>query len=110
MWMRRFCAKSTQSHKRERERERERERSQPAGDPWCHRRDDPRWKTRRTGHPSLGALTKKTPKQATPIDLSEVITEAVTLVQRDVLNYSVELRQVIINLMVNGMQADGIGG
>jgi hypothetical protein len=48
--------------------------------------------------------------QATPLDLNEVITEAVTLVQRDVLNYPVELQQVIINLMVNGMQADGIGG
>jgi len=61
--------------------------------------------------------------QATPLDLNEVINEAASLVQREVLNYHialqlelapdlppvlgdrVELQQVIINLMVNGMQA-----
>jgi two-component system, LuxR family, sensor kinase FixL len=71
----------------------------------------------------LRALAKKAPMQATPLDLNEVINEAVTLVQREVLNYRivlqlelapdlppvlgdrVELQQVVVNLMVNGMQA-----
>jgi len=71
----------------------------------------------------LRALAKKAPMQAMPLDLNEVINEAITLVQREVLNYRVtlqlelapdlppalgdrvELQQVIINLMVNGMQA-----
>jgi two-component system sensor kinase FixL len=69
------------------------------------------------------ALARKAPLQARPLDLNEVITDAVTLVQREVSNYRValrlelapglppvlsdrvELQQVIINLMVNGMQA-----
>jgi PAS domain S-box-containing protein len=71
----------------------------------------------------LRALARKAPMQATPLDLNEVINEAASLVQREVLNYHialqlelapdlppvlgdrVELQQVIINLMINGMQA-----
>jgi two-component system sensor kinase FixL len=71
----------------------------------------------------LRALARKVPPQAKPLDLNEVINEAVILVQREVSNYRVvlqlelamdlplvagdrvELQQVIINLMVNGMQA-----
>ena len=71
----------------------------------------------------LRALARKAPLQATPVDLNELISEAVILLQHEVSNYRavlqlelepdlpqvpadrVELRQVIINLMVNGMQA-----
>lgn len=71
----------------------------------------------------LRALARKVPLQAKPLDLNKVINEAVILVQREVSNYRVvlqlelatdlplvagdrvELQQVIINLMVNGMQA-----
>jgi two-component system, LuxR family, sensor kinase FixL len=71
----------------------------------------------------LRALARKAPLQARPLDLNEVITDAVALVQREVSNYRVarrlelapglppvpgdrvELQQVIINLMVNAMQA-----
>ncbi len=71
----------------------------------------------------LRSLARKAPLQARPLDLNEVITDAVALVQREVSNYRaalrlelapglppvlgdrVELQQVIINLMVNGMQA-----
>jgi PAS domain S-box-containing protein len=71
----------------------------------------------------LRALARKVPLQAKSMDLNEVIHEAVILVQRELANYRVvlrlelaadlpavrgdrvELQQVIINLMVNGMQA-----
>jgi PAS domain S-box-containing protein len=71
----------------------------------------------------LRALARKAPLQARSLDLNEVITDAVALVQREVSNYRValrlelapglppvpgdrvELQQVIINLMVNAMQA-----
>jgi two-component system sensor kinase FixL len=71
----------------------------------------------------LRALARKAPLQATPVDLNELINEAIILVQREVSNYRavlqlelepdlppvpadrVELQQVIINLIVNGLQA-----
>ena len=71
----------------------------------------------------LRALARKVSPQAKPLDLNEVINEAVILVQREISDYRVvlqlelatdlplvagdrvELQQVIINLMVNGMQA-----
>jgi two-component system, LuxR family, sensor kinase FixL len=71
----------------------------------------------------LRALATKTPMQATPLDLNDVINDAVTLVQRELSNYRIalqlelasdlpplhgdrlELQQVLVNLMVNGMQA-----
>jgi C4-dicarboxylate-specific signal transduction histidine kinase len=71
----------------------------------------------------LRALARKAPVLNTPLDLNEVITEGVALVQREIQNHRivlrldlvrdlppvlagrVELQQVVINLMVNGMQA-----
>ena len=71
----------------------------------------------------LRALARKAPAQTVPLDLNEVITDGVALVQREIQNHRValqldlarglppvladrvELQQVVINLMVNGMQA-----
>jgi signal transduction histidine kinase len=71
----------------------------------------------------LRALARKAPAQTVLLDLNEVITEGVALVQREIQNHRValklelardlpavlagrvELQQVIINLMMNGMQA-----
>jgi C4-dicarboxylate-specific signal transduction histidine kinase len=71
----------------------------------------------------LRALARKAPAQTTLLDLNEVISEGVALVQREiqvhrvalqldlardlppVLAGRVELQQVVINLMMNGMQA-----
>lgn len=71
----------------------------------------------------LRALTRKAEVKATRLDINEVIAEAVTLVRNEieshrialqldiagdlppVLANRVELQQVLINLMVNGMQA-----
>jgi C4-dicarboxylate-specific signal transduction histidine kinase len=71
----------------------------------------------------LRALAKKAPAQTTPLDLNEVITESAALLQREIQNHRialqldlahdpppvlagrVELQQVVINLMMNGMQA-----
>jgi C4-dicarboxylate-specific signal transduction histidine kinase len=71
----------------------------------------------------LRALARKMPAQKTLLDLNELITETVALVQREIQNHRtalkldlardlppvlagrVELQQVVINLMVNGMQA-----
>ena len=71
----------------------------------------------------LRALTKKTDPQNAPLDINDVIHDVVGLVQREVLNYRVQLRldldsgldpvlgdrvqlqQVIINLIVNSIEA-----
>jgi PAS domain S-box-containing protein len=71
----------------------------------------------------LRALTKKTDPQNAPIDINDVIHDVVGLVQREVLSHRVRLRleldsgldpilgdrvqlqQVIINLIVNGIEA-----
>jgi C4-dicarboxylate-specific signal transduction histidine kinase len=71
----------------------------------------------------LRALARKAPAQTTLLDLNEVITESVALVQREIQSHRValqldlardllpvragrvELQQVVINLMMNGMQA-----
>ena len=71
----------------------------------------------------LRALARKAPAQTAPLDLNEVITEGVALLQREIQNHRivlqldlardlppvlagrVELQQVVINLMMNGMQA-----
>ncbi len=71
----------------------------------------------------LRALARKAPAQTTLLDLNEVITEGVALVQREIWRHRiplqldlardlppvlagrVELQQVVINLMMNGMQA-----
>ena len=71
----------------------------------------------------LRALAKKAPAEKMPLDLNEVIAEGVALIQREIQNHRivleldlardlppvlagrVELQQVVINLMVNGMQA-----
>jgi PAS domain S-box-containing protein len=71
----------------------------------------------------LRALARKAPAQTTILDLNEVITEGVALVQREIQGHRValeldlahelspvlagrvELQQVVINLMMNGMQA-----
>src|SRR6478609_2170923 len=71
----------------------------------------------------LRALTRKTDPQNAPLDVNDVIHDVVGLVQREVLNYRVQLRldlgavlnpilgdrvqlqQVIINLIVNSIEA-----
>lgn len=71
----------------------------------------------------LRALAKKAPTETAPLDLNEVIGEAVALTRREIQKHRialrldlarhlppviadrVELQQVVINLMVNGMQA-----
>jgi signal transduction histidine kinase len=71
----------------------------------------------------LRALARKAPPRTTPLDLNEVIAESAVLLQREIQNHRivlrldlardlppvlagrVELQQVIINLMMNGMQA-----
>ena len=71
----------------------------------------------------IRALTKKTETQSAPLDLNNVISESVSLVQREVSSHRVTLRmelssrlpsvlgdglqlqQVIINLIINGIQA-----
>ena len=71
----------------------------------------------------LRALTRKTDPQNAPLDINDVIHDVVGLVQREVLNYRVRLRldldsaldpvlgdrvqlqQVVINLIVNGIEA-----
>ncbi len=71
----------------------------------------------------LRALARKTPAQTVPLDVNEVIGEAVALTRREIQDHRialrldlarplprvyadrVELQQVVINLMVNGMQA-----
>jgi PAS domain S-box-containing protein len=71
----------------------------------------------------LRALTRKTDPQSAPLDINDVIHDVVGLVQREVLNYRVRLRldldsgldpvlgdrvqlqQVIINLIVNSVEA-----
>jgi signal transduction histidine kinase len=71
----------------------------------------------------LRALARKAPAQTMTLDLNEVISEGVALVQREIQNHRivlqldlardlppvlagrVELQQVVINLMMNGMQA-----
>jgi len=71
----------------------------------------------------LRALARRAPAQTVPLDLNGVITEGVALVQHEIQNNRialrldlapglppvladrVELQQVVINLMVNGMQA-----
>jgi signal transduction histidine kinase len=71
----------------------------------------------------LRALARKAPAQTTLLDLNEVISEGVALVQREIQVHRValqldlardlppvpagrvELQQVVINLMMNGMQA-----
>jgi C4-dicarboxylate-specific signal transduction histidine kinase len=71
----------------------------------------------------LRALARKAPAQTTPLDLNKVITEGAALLQREIQNHRialqldlardlppvlagrVELQQVVINLMMNGMQA-----
>ena len=71
----------------------------------------------------LRALARKAPAQTTLLDLNEVIAEGVALVQREIQSHRValeldlghglprvlagriELQQVVINLMMNGMQA-----
>jgi signal transduction histidine kinase len=71
----------------------------------------------------LRALARKAPAQTALLDLNEVITEGVALVQREIWSHRValqldlerdlppvlagrvELQQVVINLMMNGMQA-----
>ncbi len=71
----------------------------------------------------LRALTRKTDPQNAPLDINDVIHDVVGLVQREVLNYRVQLRldldsgldpvlgdrvqlqQVIINLIVNSIEA-----
>jgi PAS domain S-box-containing protein len=71
----------------------------------------------------LRALTKKTDPQKTPLDINDVVHDVVALVQREVLSHRVwlrfnldadlppvfgdrvQLQQVIINLMMNGIEA-----
>jgi signal transduction histidine kinase len=71
----------------------------------------------------LRALARRAPAQTMPVDLNEVIAEGVALVQHEIQNHRValrldlapglppvlvdrvELQQVVINLMVNGIQA-----
>jgi signal transduction histidine kinase len=71
----------------------------------------------------LRALARKAPAQTALLDLNEVIAESVALVRREIQNHrialqldlardlppvfagKVELQQVVINLMMNGMQA-----
>jgi PAS domain S-box-containing protein len=71
----------------------------------------------------LRALARKAPAQTMILDLNEVITEGVALIQREIQSHRValqldlardlppvlagrvELQQVVINLMMNGMQA-----
>ena len=71
----------------------------------------------------LRALTKKTDPQKTPLDINDVVHDVVALVQREVLSHRVRLRfnldadlppvfgdrvqlqQVIINLVMNGIEA-----
>ena len=71
----------------------------------------------------IRALIRKTEPQSAPVDLNQVITESVSLVEREmrnqrvvlrmeltpglpaVLGDGVQLQQVIINLVVNGIQA-----
>jgi PAS domain S-box-containing protein len=71
----------------------------------------------------IRALSKKTDTQKAPLDINEVINEVIALVQRELFNHRVSLRtelaptlpamlgdriqlqQVIINLVVNGIEA-----
>ena len=71
----------------------------------------------------LRALVRKTPAKRLPLDMNDVITESIALLQREVQTHRIvlktdlardlplvladriELQQVVINLMVNGMQA-----
>jgi C4-dicarboxylate-specific signal transduction histidine kinase len=71
----------------------------------------------------LRALARKVPGQRLPVDLNEVVADSVALLQREIQNHRIvlktdlapglpavladriELQQVVINLMVNGMQA-----
>jgi C4-dicarboxylate-specific signal transduction histidine kinase len=71
----------------------------------------------------IRALAKRSPPQMTALDLNDVIREATLLVQRDLLSHGVSLRtelasalppvlgdriqlqQVIINLLINGVEA-----
>ena len=71
----------------------------------------------------LRALARKAPAQTTSLDLNEVITEGAALLQREIQNHRItlqldfardlppvlagriELQQVVINLMLNGIQA-----
>ena len=71
----------------------------------------------------LRALVRKAPAQILPLELNEVIAEGVALVRREIHNHRasleldlardlppviadrIELQQVVINLMVNGVQA-----
>jgi C4-dicarboxylate-specific signal transduction histidine kinase len=71
----------------------------------------------------LRALARKAPAERQPIDLNEVIADSIAFLQREIQNRRVvlksdlqtglppvvadriELQQVVINLMVNGMQA-----
>jgi C4-dicarboxylate-specific signal transduction histidine kinase len=73
----------------------------------------------------LRALTKKTDPQKMPLDINDVIKDVAALVQREVLNHRVRLRldldpklttvfgdrvqlqQVIINMIMNGIEAMG---
>jgi len=71
----------------------------------------------------LRALTRKTDPQKAPVDINDVISDVIALVQREVVSHRVRLRldldaaptpvfgdrvqlqQVIINLMMNGIEA-----
>jgi len=71
----------------------------------------------------LRALTRKTDPQKAPLDINDVISDVIALVQREVLSHRIRLRldldaaptpvfgdrvqlqQVIINLMMNGIEA-----
>ena len=71
----------------------------------------------------LRALARKAPGKRLPLDLNDVIADSIALLQREIQNHRIvlkaelatalpqvradriELQQVVINLMVNGMQA-----
>lgn len=71
----------------------------------------------------LRRLTKKAPTQVAPVDVNEIVSDSVYLVNREILNSRIalqlelapnlpqvladriELQQVVINLIVNGIQA-----
>jgi C4-dicarboxylate-specific signal transduction histidine kinase len=71
----------------------------------------------------LRALARKTPGHRLPLDLNDVVVDSIALLQREIQNHRIvlktdlahdmpavladriELQQVVINLMVNGMQA-----
>jgi signal transduction histidine kinase len=71
----------------------------------------------------LRALARKAPMQTAPLDMNEVVDEAVSLIRREVMAHGItprlefaldlppvlgdriELQQVVINLTINGMQA-----